>query len=138
MILRLGVAARNTQVDAIAAALDAGGEPGRLRFYGSPMPWSVDEPVRDQTLIATCTFAFPAGGEAIGGVLAFAPIAEDPSARANGTVTWARAETSDGLAVFDVDVTGPGGGGTVELNSERITRGGPVRVNSFTITAAAG
>jgi hypothetical protein len=43
-----------------------------------------------------------------------------------------------GQAVFDCDVSGPGGGGVMEISSTRIAKGGPIRVSSFSISIPSG
>jgi hypothetical protein len=91
-----------------------------------------------QVTLGTLTFAKPCGVVA-NGVLTFNPIAEDSSADATGTATWARITNGDDPAiaanfVMDVDVGISGSGAQFILNTTSISAGGPIRCESGTIT----
>jgi hypothetical protein len=66
-------------------------------------------------------------------VLTFNAFTEDSSADATGTASWARIEDSAGAWVMDMDV---GTSGTeLVMNTTSITAGGPIRIDSGSLTA---
>lgn len=132
MALALTTALRNAHLDGITAAIDAGAGPGLLEIYDGVRPASGGATT---TLLGTLTFSDPAAPAATGGVLTFSAITEDSSADASGTATWARVTDSTGAWVMDMDVSESGGGGEIILNTTTIAAGGPIRVDSATLTA---
>jgi hypothetical protein len=137
--MRLAMAARNALADVFAGLVDAAdNRHGTIKLYTGPQPASADAPADGQTLLATLTFEHPAAGAAIGGVTNFNAIAEDSDAPATGEARWARIADGNGRTVFDCDVTRPGEGGTIEINTTDIVAGGPVRLRNFIITFPAG
>lgn len=128
---------RNPLADAIIAAIDAGAGPGTLKFYTGTQPASADDALSGNTLLGTLTFDDPCGTKS-NGVITFGVITEDSSADATGTATWARIQDSAGNVVFDCDVSGIGGGGSIEMNDVDIVAGGPIQIDSFAITVPAG
>ena len=136
-ILRLSTTARNAAADAIRTLIDADAGPGLIKIYSGTMAAN-PQTAPAGTLLATLTFSDPAAPSASTGVLTFSAITEDSSADATNTATWARITDNSGDAVFDVDVTATGGGGTIEINTTSIVSGGPVRITSFTFTVPQG
>ena len=137
-ILRATDELRNAQLDALRGLVDAlVGLPGRVKMYTGPMPASAQSPLADQTLLATLNFNRPAAGHAQDGSLIFHPITQGV-APSSGRVSWARIENGGGDPVFDCDVTAPGGGGVIEINTVDIAVGGPIKISSFILTAPAG
>lgn len=137
-ILRATDELRNAQLDALRGLVDALiGLPGRVKMYTGPQPPSAHSPLADQTLLATLNFNRPSAGPAQDGSLIFHPITEGV-APSSGKVSWARIEDGGEMPVFDCDVTGPGGGGVIEINTVDIAVGGPVKITSFILTAPAG
>ncbi len=136
--MRLAMGARNALADSLASLIDAGDGPGTITFYTGPQPANVNTAVDGQLLLGVLTCSYPVADRAIAGVLAFNAIAEDSAAAASGKAAWARIADSNGNAVIDCDVTGPQGGGTIEINSTDIVEGGPIRMRGFTITFPAG
>jgi hypothetical protein len=61
-------------------------------------------------------------------------IAQDSSADATGTATWARIADSAGNTVMDVNMSVTGGGGALQLNTTSIVSGGPILISSFVIS----
>lgn len=55
------------------------------------------------------------------------------NAVADGVAGYARVTTSAGAGIIDLDVTGPGGGGSVVINTVNIVTGGPVQCTSFVL-----
>jgi len=70
-------------------------------------------------------------------VLTFSTFTEDSSADATGTATWARIEDSDGVWVMDMDVgtSVPDPAPELIMNTTSITAGGPIRIDSGSLTA---
>ena len=132
--IRLSTAARNAMLDAITARMDLGAGPATLKIYSGSQPPNGDA-AESGTLLATLTFSNPAAGGAASGVLTFDAITEDSAADASNTATWARIEDSNGNNVFDGDVNSSGA--MINLNTTAVVAGGPVRINSFTITIPA-
>jgi hypothetical protein len=135
--MRIAAAVRNSMLNVIRNAIDAGGGAGTLKIYGDTQPTNGDTAIGSQTLLATLTFSDPSASDASGGVLTFSVITEDSAADATEQANWARIEDSTGAEVFDCDVTATGGGGTIELNTVAIVTGGPVQITSFTVTFPA-
>jgi hypothetical protein len=137
-VLHLSASAASALADAAVDLIDAGSAAGTIKIYDGAMPATVDTAVSTQTLLAELTFADPAFGNASSGVATISSAATDSSADATGTATWARIADSDGNAIMDADVTGIGGGGTIELNTTSIVAGGEVSLVSMTVTMPSG
>ena len=130
MALALTTALRNAHLDAITAAIDAGAGAGVVRIYDGARPASGGTAT---TLLGTVTCTDPAAPAASGGVLTFNAFTEDSSADATGTASWARIEDSAGAWVMDMDV---GTSGTeLVMSTTSITAGGPIRIDSGSLTA---
>ena len=130
MALALTAALRNAHLDAITAAIGAGAGAGVVQIYDGARPASGGTAT---TLLGTVTCSDPAAPAASGGVLTFSTFTEDSSADATGTATWARIEDSTGAWVMDMDV---GTSGTeLVMNTTSITAGGPIRIDSGSLTA---
>ena len=137
-VMRLPPATRNAQADALRQLIDAGEGPGTIRFYSAPMPETALTEIKEQTLLATLTFAQPCAEDPAGGILDFLPITEDREAPDTGVVAWARIADGDGNTILDLDVTGPNEGGMIEINTTQIVQAGPVRLRDFVINFPAG
>ena len=130
MALALTAALRNAHLDAITAAIDTGAGAGVVQIYDGARPASGGTAT---TLLGTVTCSDPAAPAASGGVLTFSAFTEDSSADATGTASWARIEDSTGAWVMDMDV---GTSGTeLVMNTTSITAGGPIRIDSGSLTA---
>jgi hypothetical protein len=119
---------RNTRMDAIKTAIDAGGAAGKLRIYSGTRPATGGT---ETTLLAELPLAFPSCGASSGGVLTFNGITA-ANAVATGTATWARVLTSANAAVVDLSVGTSGA--DLNLNSTSINTGVQVSVTSLTLT----
>lgn len=118
---------RNTMLDAITAAVDAGLAAGSIRIYDGTRPATGGAAT---TLLAEGVLSFPCAGSAASGILTFSSIAQDASANSTGTATWIRVVTSAGVVVFDGTV-----GSDATVSPSSITAGQPVNFNSCVITA---
>lgn len=136
--LRLGTPLRNALCMTVRDLIDAAGGPGTIKFYTAPQPENVGVALEEQELLATLTLSYPCAPDPMGGLLQFFPIEEESDAPKTGKAAWARVYDGDGKAVMDCDVTGPGGGGLIEINTVDIVEGGPVRAKSFAINFPAG
>lgn len=132
-ILRAVTAVKNSALDVVKAAIDAGSGAGTIKIYTATMPTSPADAITTQTLLGTLTFSDPCGATA-SGTLTMSAITQDSSADATGTAAWARIADSTGATVMDIDVTNTGGGGTLQLNTVNIVIGGPILISSFTVT----
>lgn len=131
--MKLSTAAANAVLSALLAQFDAGSGAATIKIYSGTIPATPDTAISSQVLLGTLVCSDPCGSVA-DKTLTFGTIAQDASADANGTATWARVAASDGSAVIDVDVTSSAGSGTIKLNTVAIRQGGPIQITSFVIT----
>lgn len=131
-IIRFVTAVKNSALDTVKAAIDAGAGAGTIKVYNGTQPTTANDAVTTQTLLATLTFSDPCGSTSAG-TLTMSAITQDAAADATGTATWARIADSNGATVFDVDVSSTGAGGTLQFNTTNFVIGGPVLISSFTI-----
>lgn len=131
-VMKLRTTVKNSVLTPLNDAISAGTRAGVLKLYTGTMRATPETAITTQTLLGTLTFSYPAGVVA-DGVLTMSAITQDAAADATGTATWATVEDSNGLSVFDIDVTNTGGGGTLQLNTVNIVSGGPILVTSFVI-----
>jgi len=132
-IIRFVTAVKNSALDTIKTAIDAGSGAGTIKIYTGTQPTSPADAITTQTLLGTLTFSDPCGTSA-SGTLTMSAITQDSAAEATGTATWARIADSTGATVCDVDVTATGGGGTLQFNTTSFVIGGPILISAFTIT----
>ena len=130
MTMGLATTVRNSMLDKIRDAIDAGAGAGLLRTYDSTRPATCGAAT---TLLAELTFSDPCAPNASSGVTTFSAIASDSSANATGTATWCRAVDSTGTCVLDGSV-GTSGADYI-LNTVSIVAGAAVSCTSATITA---
>lgn len=132
MAVGLVEAARNAHLDDIVARIDAGAGAGLLEIYDGTRPATGGTVT---TLLGTLTFSDPSAPAAASGTVTFNAITEDSSADASSTATWARVTDSTGEFVMDMDVGESGSGAEIILNTTTIVAGGPIRVDSASLTA---
>lgn len=132
-IIRFVTAVKNSALDTIKAAIDAGAGAGTIKIYTGTQPTTAADAITTQTLLGTLTFSDPCGTSA-SGTLTMSAITQDSAADATGTATWARIADSTAATVCDVDVTATGGGGTLQFNTTSFVIGGPILISAFTIT----
>lgn len=131
MAIGIVTALRNTTMDAINAAINAGAGAGKCRIYNGSRPATGGAAT---TLLAELTLSDPASPGSASGVLTLSAITRDASADATGTATWFRVLDSNNAFVFDGSVTATGGGGDMELINVSLTAGMPVEISSFVLT----
>ena len=116
MIVDLSEAAGNAMLDLLGFMMNGG---------------SIELRTGDGKVLAVLKLANPAAQDAIGRALEFNKIAEEDAALAQGTVLDARILASDGSEVFSCDVGDENSDAVIKLNTTKIYRGGPVRLQSF-------
>lgn len=129
MALAYTTTLRNSRLNAITTAVDAGSGAGLIRIYDSTRPASGGSAT---TLLATLTFTDPSFGAASSGTLTAATITQDSSADATGTATWFRVVDSSGTFVMDGSVAASGS--DLNLTTTSIITAQPVSISSFVIT----
>ena len=134
---RVTAATRNSALNTIRDAVDAGAGAGTIAVYDGTQPANADAALAGNTLLGTLTCSDPSAPGAAAGTLTLSAIAEDAAADATGTASFARIRDSNSATVFDCDISATGGGGTLQLNTTSIVIGGPIRITSFTISIAA-
>jgi hypothetical protein len=115
MIVNLSEAASNAMLDVLAEMMNGG---------------SI-ELLSDTGTLAVLPLSNPAAQEAVGGELVFNRIAEEDAAVAQGNATGARITAADGSPVFSCDVGDENSDAVIKLNTTRIFRNSPVRLQSF-------
>ena len=84
-----------------------------------------------QRFLAELLLSTPAAAPAVGGVLEFNKITEEPVAPGGGTAAVARVLTRNGTEVFNCDVGGRNSDAVIKLSTTKIDQGGLVRIDSF-------
>jgi len=130
MALAFPVAIRNTILDPINTALNAGAGAALIRIYDGTRPATGGTAT---TLLAELTCTDPAAPAAATGALTFSAITQDASANATGTATWFR--MVDSAAAFVMDGNVAASGSDLNLTSTAITITQPVSISSAVITA---
>lgn len=129
MALAFATTLRNSRLDQINTAVNAGAGAGLLRIYDGTRPATGGTAT---TLLAELTFTDPAFPSASGGVLTASSITQDSSANATGTATWFR--VVDSSATFVMDGSVGTSGSDLNLTTTSIVATQPVSVTSFVIT----
>jgi len=114
-MITLSETASNAMLDSLASLMDGGSI--ELRS--------------DDRVLAVLRLSSPVAEPAIDGELEFNDIDEEDAALANGIATSARIVAADGSEIFSCDVGDADSDAVVTLNTTRIARGGPVRLQSF-------
>lgn len=129
MAIAYVTALRNTRMDAIDDAVNAGAGAGLIRIYDGTRPATGGTAT---TLLAELTASDPMFGASASGVLTASAITQDSSANATGTATWFRVVDSSGNAVMDGNVGTSGS--DLNLTTTSITATQPVSITSFVLT----
>lgn len=129
MTVGINATVRNSRLNAIRDAIDAGGAASYLRIYDGTRPATGGTATN---LLAELRPSYPSAPNASGGVLTFFSITAAASAAATGTATWGRVVTSAGAFVMDFSVGTSGA--DLNLNTVNIQAGVQVSVSSASIT----
>jgi hypothetical protein len=127
--VRIADTIRNSRVDAIRAAVDAGASGGFLRIYSGSKPTKGATPAG--LLLADILLADPCGSST-GGVLTITTPRTDTSANNSGTASFFYLVDSTGAFVCDGDVANSGS--DLNVTTTTIVAGQPVEITSLTIT----
>src|SRR5262245_27722873 len=119
MIVALSKAASNSMLESLARMLDGG---------------SIQLLSEDGRILAVLKLSDPAALDISDGELVFDRIAEEDSALAQGQAMTANILAADGDVVFACDVGDENSDAVIRLNTARIFRGSPVRLNSFRLS----
>jgi hypothetical protein len=127
---QLSNAGVNAEANALGALLDG----GFIDVYDGTQPATGDTAVSTQTLLVTLTFANPAFGTAVAGVITANAVGSG-TAGSGGTATWFRARKSDhSTVVFDGSIDTSNA--NMVLPSTSITAGQTVSCSALTHTVA--
>ena len=129
MAIAYVTALRNSRMDAINTAANAGAGAALIRIYDGTRPATGGTAT---TLLAELTASDPMFGASASGVLTASAITQDSSANATGTATWFRVVDSSGNAVMDGSVGTSGS--DLNLTTTSITATQPVSITSFVLT----
>lgn len=133
MAVQFTSAARDSMLTAIVTAAGAS---ATIRIYSGTKPSNADTALSGNTLLAsiTCGGTF---GTVSGGTLTLSgtPLS-DTSADATGTASFFRVVKSDGTTVVYQGDVGTSGS-DLNLNTVSIASGGPVQINSWTLSIPA-
>lgn len=132
-VYKIRTSTRNKMAQDIIDDLDAGAGPAKLKFYAGTMPANADTAITSQTLLGTLTCSDPSATKAAG-VITFSAITQDSAADAGGTASFAAFTDSADNVIMYLDVTNEAGTGAVKINTTTIVQGGPILMNSQTIT----
>lgn len=133
MAMSFSTTLRNTLIDAMTSALNAGtGTTGAtLAIRSGTRPANVGTAATG-TLLGTLTCSATCAPAAANGTTTFNAITQDSSADATGTATWGRAFDKAGTAIFDFNISTTGA--ELNLSNTAITAGGPISVSSMVLT----
>lgn len=95
--------------------------------------WTEGGDAGADTLLGTLTASDPSATKT-NGIITFAAITQDAAADASGKARRVVVTDSDDVTVMELDVTHEAGTGAVKINTVTIFAGGPIQMNSFTIT----
>lgn len=129
MAIAYVTALRNTRMDAIDDAVNAGAGAGLIRIYDGTRPATGGTAT---TLLAELTASDPMFGASSTGVLTASAITQDSSANATGTASWFRVVDSAGNAVMDGNCGTSGS--DLNLTTLSIVSTQPVSISSFVLT----
>jgi hypothetical protein len=129
MTVGMATTLRNSRLDAIKTAIDAGPSAGLIRIYDGTRPATGGAAT---TLLATLTCTDPSAGAAAAGVLTLSAITSDSSADATGTATWARIVDSTGTFVLDCSVGTSGA--DINFNTVSFVAGAAIAITSAVFT----
>lgn len=130
MVVRIADTVRNTRIDSIRTAIDAGPAGGLLRIYAGSKPGTKGGTPAG-LLLAELTCADPCGSSS-SGVLTFTTPFSDTSANNTGTAAFFYLCDSTGAYVCEGDCGTTGS--DLNLTTLSIVAGQPVQVTSLTIT----
>lgn len=123
---------KNTRLNAVTTAIDAGTGAGKLKLYAGTVPTDANASLGAATLLGTLTFTDPSFPAASAGAMTASAITQDSAADASGTATFFRITDSSDVVV--AQGTAGTSGTDLVLNTATIVVGGPIVVSSLVLT----
>ena len=134
-IFRLAPASRGVMAAALIADLDDQVAPWYGEVYAGTIPASTAVAIGAQTKLGTVTGSTDPSATQASGVITFNPIVEDSAADAGGVASFMRIFKGTSNSVWaDLDLGNLASDATGKMNTTAVVAGGPIRVNSFTIS----
>lgn len=133
-IFRLAAGPRSAAAAAIITELDNVTTPWYGEVYAGTIPAAITEAIGAQVKLGTVTGSADPSATQTAGLITFGAITEDAAADASGTASFMRIFKGDGTAWADADLGNLASDATGKMNTTTIVAGGPIRVNSFTIS----
>lgn len=133
-IFRLAASPLGAAAAAIIADLDSHASNAYAELYDGTIPASITIAISGQTKLGTVIMSNDPSATNSGGLITFNAITQDDSADASGTASFLRIFKGDGSIWGDADVGDMASSATAKMNTTTIVAGGPIRINSFTIT----
>lgn len=134
-IFRLAASAKGVMAAALIADLDDQVAPWYGEVYAGTMPADITTAISGQTKLGTVTGSADPSATQSSGVITFNPIVEDSAADATGTASFMRIFKGTSNAIWaDLDLGDLASSATGKMNTVSVVAGGPIRVNSFTIS----
>lgn len=134
-IFRLAPASRGIMAAALIGDLDDQVAPWYGEVYTGNIPASTAVAISGQSKLGTVTGSTDPSATQSSGVITFNPIVEDSAADASGTAAFMRIFKGTSNSVWaDLDLGDLNSSATGKMNTTTVVAGGPIRVNSFTIS----
>jgi len=130
MAAHLSILALNRMLDTLNTEL---GATPKLIAYNGTQPATADTALSGNTVLATIPLPTNPFGTAAARVIALSASADDTSADASGTTTWASFTKTDGTTRV-LDVASPA---DLDWTTEVFTIGELIRLSTFTLTMPA-
>lgn len=134
--LKVGTAARNAMIDALADLCDTGTPPGRIEIRTGAPPTNVAD-ASTGTLLGTCLFSNPAYGSASSGTCQENSITSDTNADASGDAGYFRvyAGASGDTTAFWQGTAGEAADSPdLTFDVKSIVAGGTIAITDFSIS----
>jgi len=129
MAVSFAPALRDARLQAIINSIDAGPGQGKLNFYTGTRP-ATGAAITTEVLLGTLLLSDPSATIAAG-VLTLEPIADDVSADADGTISWAR--LTDSTDTFVADFNCGTSASDINCSTLVVAAGDTIRVTSASL-----
>ena len=133
--IKVSTQAASLKADAYGTALNA----GLIRIYQGAKPATANAALGGALLLGELTFANPAFGAAVAGLITANAITKDASADNTGTAQFYRLFQSDGITPMGDGTCGvTGSGSDLEMPNVAITQFGEITCTGFTHQESLG
>ena len=134
-IFRLAPGPKGIMAAALIGDLDDQATPWYGEVYAGTIPATTAVAIGAQTKLGTVTGSTDPSATQSNGLITFNPIVEDSAADANGEAAFMRIFKGTSNSVWaDLDLGNLASSATGKMNTTTVVAGGPIRVNSFTIS----